>query len=217
MTLVRLPAAEPAYLQPFLSHCHRRRYTKDSDIIRAGEPASSLYYLIEGSVTVIFEDDEGHEIILTYLNRGAFMGEMGLFMTQARRTVIIRSRTACLVAEMQYQRLMQLFDGELKEYTKDILFAIGSQLTARLLSTSRTVGHLAFMDVAGRVARTLLELCREPDAMTHPDGMQIKITRQEIGRIVSCSREMVGKVLKLLEEQNLIRVRGKTMVILGVR
>ena len=67
------------------------------------------------------------------------------------------------------------------------------------------------------VARTLLELTREPDAMTHPDGMQIKITRQEIGRIVGCSREMVGRVLKNLEEQGLVQVSGKTMVVYGTR
>ena len=53
--------------------------------------------------------------------------------------------------------------------------------------------------------------------MTHPDGMQIRITRQEIGRIVGCSREMVGRVLKVLEEQRLIAVKGKTMVIMGAR
>jgi len=53
--------------------------------------------------------------------------------------------------------------------------------------------------------------------MTHPDGMQIKITRQEIGRIVGCSREMVGRVLKSLEEQNLVNVKGKTMVVFGTR
>jgi CRP/FNR family cyclic AMP-dependent transcriptional regulator len=76
---------------------------------------------------------------------------------------------------------------------------------------------LAFLDVTGRVARTLLELTREPDAMTHPDGMQIKITRQEIGRIVGCSREMVGRVLKSLEEQGLVQVAGKTMVVFGTR
>lgn len=55
----------------------------------------------------------------------------------------------------------------------------------------------------------------QPDAMTHPDGMQIKITRQEIGRIVVCSREMVGRVLKELESQGLISVSGKTMVVYG--
>lgn len=53
--------------------------------------------------------------------------------------------------------------------------------------------------------------------MTHPDGMQIKITRQEIGRIVGCSREMVGRVLKTLEEQELVSAKGKTMVVFGTR
>jgi CRP/FNR family cyclic AMP-dependent transcriptional regulator len=53
--------------------------------------------------------------------------------------------------------------------------------------------------------------------MTHPDGMQIKITRQEIGRIVNCSREMAGRVLKDLEDQGLIEVHGKTIVVYGTR
>ncbi|RBL67696.1 transcriptional regulator Crp, partial [Pseudomonas sp. MWU13-2625] len=87
----------------------------------------------------------------------------------------------------------------------------------RLRNTTRKVGDLAFFDVTGRVARCLLELCKQPDAMTHPDGMQIKITRQEIGRIVGCSREMVGRVLKDLEERNLVHVKGKTMVVFGTR
>ncbi|WP_191902190.1 helix-turn-helix domain-containing protein, partial [Pseudomonas viridiflava] len=99
----------------------------------------------------------------------------------------------------------------------DILYALGGQMADRLRNTTRKVGDLAFLDVTGRVARTLLDLCKQPDAMTHPDGMQIKITRQEIGRIVGCSREMVGRVLKALEEQSLIDVKGKTMVVYGTR
>ena len=83
--------------------------------------------------------------------------------------------------------------------------------------TSRKVGDLAFTDVAGRVARALLDLCEQPDAMTHPDGMQIRITRQELRRIAGCSREMVGRVLKTLEEQTLISVAGKTIVVFGTR
>jgi len=47
--------------------------------------------------------------------------------------------------------------------------------------------------------------------------MQIRITRQEIGRIVGCSREMAGRVLKTLEEQGLIAVSGKTIVVHGTR
>ncbi|MGH8608920.1 MAG: helix-turn-helix domain-containing protein, partial [Gammaproteobacteria bacterium] len=83
--------------------------------------------------------------------------------------------------------------------------------------TSRKVSDLAFLDVSGRVARALLDLCREPDAMPHPDGMQIRVARQELGRIVGCSREMVGRVMKSLEAQQLISARGKTVVVFGVR
>jgi CRP/FNR family cyclic AMP-dependent transcriptional regulator len=116
------------------------------------------------------------------------------------------------VAEINYGKFR-----EISERHPEILFELGSQMADRLRSTTRKVGDLAFLDVTGRVARTLLDLCKQPDAMTHPDGMQIKITRQEIGRIVGCSREMVGRVLKTLEDQGLVRVKGKTMVVFGTR
>jgi len=217
MTIVQPPPTEPAYLKPFLSFCHRRRYPAKSEIIRPGDPADVLFYIIEGSLTVLIEDDDGHEIILTYLNKGEFIGEMGLFVENANRSVMVRTRSDCQLAEISYSRLEQLLEADLKEYSKHFLYAIGGQLTQRLLQTSRKVGHLAFLDVTGRIAGTLLELCKEPDAMTHPDGMQIRITRQEIGRIVGCSREMAGRVLKNLEEQGLIFVKGKTIVVLGAR
>lgn len=49
-------------------------------IIRPGDSANILYYVIEGSLTVSSEDEEGRELILTYINRGEFIGEMGLFV-----------------------------------------------------------------------------------------------------------------------------------------
>ncbi len=106
---------------------------------------------------------------------------------------------------------------ELTKKDPEMLYILGSQMANALRNTTLKVGNLAFLDVTGRIARTLLQLCKQPDAMTHPDGMQIKITRQEIGRIVGCSREMVGRVLKDLEEQGLIDVKGKTMVVFGTR
>lgn len=198
-------------VEEFLSHCHRRKYPAKSTIIYAGDEGSTLYYIVKGSVTVLIEDDEGREMIIAYLNPGDFFGEMGIF-GQPDRTAWIRAKTECEVGEISYQNF-----HELSKKNPEFLFAISKQLADRLKDTTRKVGDLAFLDVTGRVARTLLELCKEPDAMTHPDGMQIKITRQEIGRIVGCSREMVGRVLKALEDQGLITVKGKTMVVFGTR
>ena len=86
-----------------------------------------------------------------------------------------------------------------------------------LFRSNRKLGDLAFVDVTGRIAHAIMDLCSEPDAMTHPDGMQIKVSRQELSRLVGCSREMAGRVLKVLEEQGLLRARGKTIVVHGVR
>ncbi|CAA0097183.1 Cyclic AMP receptor-like protein [Zhongshania aliphaticivorans] len=205
---------EIADLDNFLAHCHRRRYPTKSTLIYAGDASDALYYIIEGSVTVIIEDDEGREMIVAYLNKGDFFGEMGVFDEDIppTRSALVKSRTECEIAEISYTKFRELN----KQYP-DILLALGKQMAKRLRLTTRKVGDLAFLDVTGRVARTLLDLCKQPDAMTHPDGMQIKITRQEIGRIVGCSREMVGRVLKTLEEQGLVQVKGKTMVVYGTR
>ena len=61
----------------------------------------------------------------------------------------------------------------------------------RLQTTSEKVGNLAFLDVTGRIAQTLLNLAKQPDAMTHPDGMQIKITRQEIGDVMRFTPSLI--------------------------
>ena len=200
-------------IDKLLAHCHRRRFTAKSTIIYAGDRCESLFFIIKGSVTILIEDDDGREIIIAYLNTGDFFGEMGLFENEGnekQRSAWVRAKTECEVAELSYAKFR-----EVTQQDPDILYALGHLAAQR--DTTRKVGDLAFLDVTGRVARTLLDLCKQPDAMTHPDGMQIKITRQEIGRIVGCSREMVGRVLKSLESQGLVSVKGKTMVVFGTR
>lgn len=217
MAELRPLAPQPHHLERFLLECHRRKYPNKSPIIRPGDVASTLYYVVEGSLAVMSEDEEGRELILAYVNAGDFIGEMGIFMEAEKREVLVRARTPVELAEISYDRLFQLFDGPLKDEATRILFMIGTQLTKRLLHTSRKVSRLAFMDVTSRIASTLVDLCQEPDAMSHPQGSQIRISRQEISRIVGCSREMVGRVLKQLEEDGKISASGKTIVVFGTR
>lgn len=195
-----------------LTHCHRRVFSTKAAIIRQGDPAGELFLIIRGSVTVLLEDDKGHEIVLAYLNPGEFFGEIGLFNEDASRTALVRARGECEIAQIGYKKLKAL-----TEIYPDLIIAMTSQLARRLRNTNRKLGDLAFMDVYGRVARTLLDLCEQPDAMTHPNGMQVRVTRQELSRLVGCSREMVGKVLKDMEDQNHIAATGKNVVVLGVR
>ncbi len=205
-------------LPRLLQHCHRRRYPGKATIIKPGDAGDTLYYIIEGSCTVSMQNKEtGEDIVLAYLNKGEFIGEIGVFMGSMVRDVNVRTRESSQLAEIGYGRLHHLLGSELSADAVTILSVLGRQLSTRLLETSRKVRSLALMDVSGRIAHALIELSKQPDAMTHPDGMQIRVTRQELGRIVGCSREMAGRVLKNLEDQGLVNVKGKTIVVLGTR
>ena len=201
-------------VESFLRHCQRQVHKSKSVMLRVGDNSDSLYLILDGSVSVMVEDeaDHDHKMVVAYLNPGDFYGEMGLFTQDAGRSAMIVAKTQCEVAEISYEKFHQI-----RSQYPDILFAIADQMSERLRQTTRKLKDLAFVDVAGRIAHTLLDLCKEPDAMTHPDGMQIKVTRQELGKIVGCSREMAGRVLKTLGQDGLVSVSGKTMVVYGTR
>jgi CRP/FNR family cyclic AMP-dependent transcriptional regulator len=196
----------------FLSYCRIRTVPSKTVLIHAGDVPDILYYVVKGSVEVLIEDEEGNEMVLAYLNKGQFFGEMGLFNDQPQRSAWVRTRSQCELAEMTYPRFRQI-----AAESPTLLFELATQLASRLDRTNRKLGDLAFVDVTGRVAHAIMDLCNEPDAMTHPEGTQIKVSRQELSRLVGCSREMAGRVLKVLEEQGLLTARGKTMVVFGVR
>ncbi|MDX2298478.1 MAG: cAMP-activated global transcriptional regulator CRP [Xanthomonadaceae bacterium] len=210
-------APDRSVLEHFLAHCHCRRYPNRTEIFRPGDPANTLYYVISGSLSVVSEEPDGRELVLGYINAGEFVGELGLFVQADKREVQLRARSACELAEISYERLLALFNGPLVNECPRILYAIGAQISKRLLDTSRKASSLAFLDVSGRILRTLTDLCQEPDAMSHPQGTQIKVSRQELARIVGCSREMAGRVLKQLQDQGLLTARGKTVVVFGTR
>jgi CRP/FNR family transcriptional regulator, cyclic AMP receptor protein len=207
MSKVQISQLSPE-LQQMLEQCHRKRFDAKSLIMRAGEKSNNIYFILEGSVSVHAEDEDGHELILDYIGPGYFVGELGLFLQESQRSARIRARSECEVAYMAYPKFKELYQDN-----PALLLELTQQIANRLLRTSRKVSNLAFMDVTGRIAHTLLELASDTESITHPDGKMIKITREELGRLVNCSREVAGKVLKGLEEQGLIQIDGRRIVI----
>jgi CRP/FNR family transcriptional regulator, cyclic AMP receptor protein len=206
------PLSDLPAINRFLSYCRIRTVPSKTVIIHAGDLPDVLYYIISGSVEVMIEDEEGNEMVLAYLNKGQFFGEMGLFHEAPTRSAWVRTRQSCELAEMTYPRFRQIATE-----SPTLIFELATQLATRLDRTNKKLGDLAFVDVTGRVAHAIMDLCGEPDAMTHPQGMQIKVSRQELSRLVGCSREMAGRVLKVLEEQGLLKATGKTIVVFGAR
>lgn len=204
---------DPKSIDRLLSFCHKRKITKNTIICREGAQCDELYYIIKGSVTVTIADDENRDVILAYLKAGDFIGELGLFYSTTTGSAQVRAKTNCEIAAIGHATLFRLFDSDLKDQRADILQAVGTQLSKRLLQTNRRVTRLAYMDVAGRIARTILDICNEPGALSHPEGTQIHISRKDIGRIAGCTRETVGRVLKQMADDGMIQVNGMDIVV----
>lgn len=198
----------PESVKVLLKRAYVNRYPKRTTIIAEGADSRSLYLILKGSVSVIVKEDDEREIVVAYLNPGDFFGEMGLFEYKSQRSAEVRTRSACEIAEITYENF-----HDVSRVYPDLSYAVFAQLVRRLKQTTRKVTDLAFIDVSGRIARNLIELSKEPEATILPNGKQIRITRQELGRIVGCSREMVGRVLKSLEEQGMIEMDGKAILI----
>jgi CRP/FNR family cyclic AMP-dependent transcriptional regulator len=197
-------------LQAFAEQAHKRSFPPKHTIIHAGDNPQSLYLILEGSVSILLEDDNGREIVLAYLGAGDFFGEMCLFPDQAARTAIVRTRTPTLAAEIGYHAFV-----EFSRQRPEVMFEIAGQLAKRLRDTTRRLGDLAFLDVAGRMAHILLELVKRSDAQPHARGVVIRTSRQELARLVGCSREMAGRVLKKLEEDGIVQSQGRSILVLG--
>ena len=87
------PDQENTHLDAFLAAAHRRKYPAKSTLIYAGDKSDSIYYILKGSVTVLVEDESGREIIVAYLNKGDFFGEMPLFTDDTPRSAWVKEKS----------------------------------------------------------------------------------------------------------------------------
>lgn len=202
-------------IDKFLTICRQKRYAKKSLIIRPGDSPDALYYVLEGSLSISMPDENGKDYVLTNLKAGDFIGEIGLFVQTSQRSVYIQAKTDCVVAKVSHALLWNALENELKDIALEFLKIIGTNLSTRLLQRDRKVFNMSSQDVLGRITHTLEDLCSDSDALPHPQGTKLNITRSELGRMAGCSREMASKTLKVLKERGVIASEGRSIIVLA--
>lgn len=195
-------------VEQFLQYFNLRRFARKSLILQPDDASDTLLYILKGTVTITLRHNQQREMVVAHLGEGAFLGDAGFFDRSATRTSYVRAKTDCVIGVISYENLEELLVAH-----PQFLKLLVKQLGLRLRDLNRKAQNLFFMDVTGRVSHTLLELCKQPDAKPHPDGTQIKISRQEISNLVGASRDMVARVLRTLEGRGMITAQGKTMVV----
>ena len=142
---------------------------------------------------VIAADNTGKEAILATLKPGDHIGEMSLIDDQAH-SATVKAEVVTDVLVLGRQQFLQILPEN-----SAMAFGIMRVLVKRLRDADRRIESLALLDVGSRVVLALREMGIEDESGT--TTIKVKVSRQTIAQIVGASREMVGRVIKGLEDR----------------
>jgi CRP/FNR family transcriptional regulator, cyclic AMP receptor protein len=121
---VRDAHREDLSIQSLLPYMTTRNLAAGETLIRKGEKADRLYYLVDGELEIT-------EFGKT-LQPGAMFGEIGVFARDQERTATIVCRTDCRVYELSESKAKQLFFQD-----KSFGFAVMQLIINRLLENNK--------------------------------------------------------------------------------
>lgn len=181
-------------------------------VFSPGDEGEYLYYVIRGKLSATVRQEE-REYTLSTINEKEFFGEIAFFRENHTRTSELKSVEPCEFAMWKIDYFKELLQQDFKEESAKITFELGRVLALRWLKMSRQASSMALFEAPIRIWMTILEMAKQKDAMTHPKGMQIKVSRQDLAKLVGCSREMAGRIVKQFVKEGRMEAKGKAMVI----
>lgn len=191
-----------AALSPCVQH---RSYPRGSSILRAGEETDALYIIMSGRVKVLIPDEQGGEVILTMLGAQDYVGEMGL-LDELPSSATVETIEPCEMLRIPRTAFLTCIEGN-----GEVAMLLLRNLVKRLRDADRKIESLALIDVYGRVARLIIDMAEQTDGAWI---VQRAPAKQEIARMIGASREMVSRVIKDLQEKQLIRTDKRKIIVL---
>jgi len=187
----------------------KKVYRKNEFIYREGDPADAIYLIKYGRVKLFKVSADGREITLDILKDDDLLGENTFFddTVQSMCAQAMEDTFICSCQREHFGILLQNNQVALK-----IIQLLGKKLN----DYTDQVASIAFRDVRGRVATTLLRLA-DDYGVSVPEGVEISIdlTHQDIGNLVNASRVMVTRVMGNLRQERAIISRGQRVVLLS--
>jgi len=172
-----------------------RSIPKDTVIFHGGDPADAVYVVSSGKVKIVTTSTDGKEFILTVLGAGQVFGEMAL-LEEAPRSASVITLTAVDVVGIKRDDFQHLLDS-----SAGISRSLLAILSRRLRRANSKMESLAYMDVAGRLARYLLDLARDHGQKMGKGWIVVRRpTHSDIAHSIGTSRETVSRLINEFEE-----------------
>lgn len=191
----------PEEMEALLARARVERRKANSVIFRQDSPGYGLMAVLSGRVKISSRAPSGREIVLNIINPGEVFGEIALLDGKARTADAI-ALSACELLIIDRRDFVPFLQDH-----PDIAIRLLGILCDRLRRTSEQVQDLLFLDVRGRLAKTLLRLAGT-HGRTTPDGRRIdlKFSQRELGSLVGLTRESINKQLRGWQKRGLIHV-----------
>ena len=181
-----------------------KSFPADAIIISEDSYIKSIPIVLKGSIRVMRTDDDGKEILLYYIRPGescimSFLG--GIHHETSKVKAIAEEDVEILMIPLEKA------SEWIKEYPEwtDFIFKLYHKRFEELLGV---VNAVAFQKLDTRLLQLL-----EQKASLH-NNKEIAITHQQLADEMGTSREAVSRILKQLENSNLIKL-GRNKIIIG--
>jgi CRP/FNR family cyclic AMP-dependent transcriptional regulator len=189
----------------------RPRTCADGEVlVSQGDSSGELFTVIQGRVKVQSVASDGEEVLLSLLGPGEVFGELALLDDKPRSaTVVAAERCRLLVVSRASFRSILVQVPSLGVRLLQILAGHVRRLSTRL-------EDFAALDVRTRLARALLDLGTRfgmPGAR-NSTRITLRLSQQELGRLVGATREMVNKCLREWANRRIVQhARGFVLIV----
>lgn len=188
-------------LDSIREHMFEKSVARGEVIIFEGEPATAIYIVISGVVKVFKTSTDGKEQIIYLARPGDSFNDVPVF-NGGLNLASAEAMTQVNLCGIKKDELEAILPGNPK-LAENVLKVL-SQRVEQMVSL---VEDLSFRRVTGRVAKILLENAEDTTGQKH------RLTQQEMAAMAGTAREMIGRSLKLLEDEGKIRLERNRIVI----
>lgn len=187
----------------------RRRFGSGQIIFHHGDPGGLLYIIDKGKVKIAHSTPDGHEALLAILGAGDFFGELALlddFPRSATAEALEPTETLTLHRE-EFMRYIH----DNPEFALHVLHTMAQHI--RRLNSQ--ISDIFFLDLSGRLARTLLHLAEQHGKVT-ADGIviDISLTQTDLAEMTGATRVSINKTLGRFRRAKWVKAKGRRFVIL---
>lgn len=192
----------PEHLSALDGLLHRQHFLAGTIIMTVKQVGEVIYIILEGTVKIHVEQEDGTDVVISILGAGDIVGEMSLLESGRRcaSVVTLEDSTLLWMDRVAFRSCLSTMPT--------LTYNLACILAGRLRLANEHIQSLAACEVEGRVARRLLAFAARY-GRTVADGdvlIPIRLTQGDIASMVGASRECVNKIIDSYKERKFISV-----------